>query len=110
MSGGELVVSQPSQLVPPQPYILVPMGNVQTPVQFITPHIPNAPKTIVVDTSEQTNEYEQPRSILRRPGSPSRFRSRSPSQSFNVNKVGGSSITDASAVPTNTKINIVKQG
>ena len=108
-----------TQQVLQQPYILLPLGNTQTPLQIINAPTPTAPKTIVVDTSPQAMEAEgmnmyRPRSILRRPNSPSRFsRSKSPT-SFNISKegesYGGSDISDASSIPPNTKFNIVKEG
>jgi hypothetical protein len=107
-----------TQQVLQQPYILLPLGNTQTPLQIINAPTPTAPKTIVVDTSPQAMEAEgmnmyRPRSILRRPNSPSRFsRSKSPT-SFNISKegesYGGSDISDASSIPPNTKFNIVKE-
>ena len=120
-----VAVSQPSQIVlqqqqtQQQPYMLVPLSSTQAPLQIVTTHIPNAPHTLVVDTSPQAMEAEgmntpqefRPKSILRRPNSPSRFsRPGSPTKaSFSVNKLD-SNISDASSVPTNARINIVKEG
>ena len=107
--GEGIVDSPPSQLLPQQPYMVIPMGPAAA-TQIITPQIPNAPQTLVIDTAGDN----MPRSILRRPNSPSRLRSRSPSQgrtapSFSINKLG-EGISEASSVPTNAKINIVKEG
>ena len=86
--------------------------------------IPNAPQTLVVDTSPQAMEADgidvsereiRPlRSILKRPNSPSRFnRSASPPQSqgkptFSINKLDSNESDTSSATPK-TRINIVKE-
>ena len=100
-------------------YVLMPLATAIQPttdVKIIQAQIPNASPTIVVDTSDQAMEAQgirtieaQPKSILKRPNSPSRFsRSRLTSPIPTINKMG-SDITEASAVPPATKINIVKE-
>ena len=112
-----LVVSQPQQ------YVLMPVASTIQPtneVKIIQAQIPNAQPTIVVDTSNQAMEAQgirsikeemmQPKSILKKPNSTSRFnRSRNnSSESLSVNKLD-SEISEASTIPSSAKINIVKE-
>ena len=55
------IMIQPTQMVPQiitqQPYVLVPMNTAQqVPLQVVSSQIPNAPQTLVVDTSPQAME------------------------------------------------------
>jgi hypothetical protein len=89
-------------------------------VKIIQAQIPNAQPTIVVDTSNQAMEAQgirsikqemmQPKSILKKPNSTSRFnRSRNnSSESLSINKLD-SEISEASTIPSSAKINIVKE-
>ena len=116
-----IIMSQPQQQ-----YVLMPLTTVQPvqTLQAIQSQVPNTQPTLIVDTSDQAMEAQgirtikeeiNPKSILKRSNSPSRFNSSrrspspSPSGSFSVNKLD-SDISEASSVPTNTKINIVKEG
>ena len=105
----ESVVQSPSQPVL-QNYVLMPVSSI------IQSQIPNAPPTIAVDTTAQGNPLK---SILRRPNSPSRFRgtmkAKSAKPSFSINKLeedtnsSSDNVTEASNVPYNTKVTIVKE-
>uniref|UniRef100_A0A6C0D7D4 DNA-directed RNA polymerase n=1 Tax=viral metagenome TaxID=1070528 RepID=A0A6C0D7D4_9ZZZZ len=139
-SAPSLIVQQPMMMTQQQ-YVLVPtMATQQVPLQVISSQVPNAPQTLVVDTSPQAMEADgidvsereiRPlRSILKRPNSPSRFnRSASPTRSqsqgqsqsqsqsqsqgqgkttFSINKLDSDEIRPN--VPSNTRINIVKEG
>ena len=122
------IMIQPTQMVPQiitqQPYVLVPMNTAQqVPLQVVSSQIPNAPQTLVVDTSPQAMEADginlterevRPlKSILKRPNSPSRFnRSSSPTnskQTFSINKLD-SNETEEPTPTSKTRINIVKEG
>jgi hypothetical protein len=84
---------------------------------MVQSQIPNAPATLVVDTSRQAMEAQgfpeqtqfRPKSILKRPNSPSRFSKSAPQTGFTVNKLDNV-ISEASSVPSNTKVTIIKEG
>jgi DNA-directed RNA polymerase II subunit RPB2 len=130
-----VVESAPSQLqqvqMVQQPVMMmVPMTAMPTMLpaaSVLQSQLPNAPPTLVVDTSQQAmmaqglppmaEEIRQPRSILKRPNSPSRFRSASPTglapkPTFSINKLDGtnSSSESASPISSNMRVNIVKEG
>jgi hypothetical protein len=108
-----VVQSQPTQV----PYVLMPLTAVAPPMAMVQSQIPNAPATLVVDTSRQAMEaqgFPEPnqiktKSILKRPNSPSRFSKPAPQTGFTVNKLDNS-ISEASSVPSNTKVTIIKEG
>ena len=90
---------------------------------LVQSQLPNAPPTLVVDTSPQAMmaqglpsmaEEVRPRSILRRPNSPSRFRSASPpTPSFSINKLDSTNSSNGESAPpvsSNMRVNIVKEG
>jgi len=100
-----------------QPYVLMPLQSSIAPMAVIQSAIPNAPPTLVVDTSEEAMEAEgftkeiQPlpnRSSMRRSSSPPRSR---PSRSVSfgsINKLD----SDTPSTPFTSKsvVNIVKEG
>lgn len=103
---------------PNKPYVLMPLAPSIAPMSIIQTGIPNAPATLVIDTSKEAMEAEgftreiqsngsSFRSITKKPNSASSTRSRSPS--FSVNKMGSDSSTDT---PANGKsvYNVVKEG
>jgi hypothetical protein len=108
-----VVQSQPQQV----PYVLMPLTAVAPPMAMVQSQIPNAPATLVVDTSRQAMEaqgFPEPnqiktKSILKRPNSPSRFSKSAPQTGFTVNKLDNN-ISEASSVPSNTKVTIIKEG
>ena len=117
-------MQQQIQQQTPTQYVLTPIPPAPIGAQIIQSQIPNAQPILAIDTSPQAmnqqglrtiqQEMVQPRSILKNSNSTSRFRSKSPSSnrsntSLSVNKLD-SGISDASDVPTHTKINIVKEG
>jgi hypothetical protein len=104
----------------------MPLAPSITPTTIIQTGIPNAPATLVIDTSKEAMEAEgftreiqsnastnastngsSFRSITKKPNSASSTRSRSPS--FSVNKMGSDSSSDT---PSNGKsvYNVVKEG
>ena len=102
-----------------QQYMLMPVTPTIQPMQIVQAQIPNAPPTLVVDTSPQAmeaggfsnNELPTIRSILKGGSS----RSTSPSSSsknttFSVSKLGSDSSSSTSSSSNNTRINIVKEG
>ena len=105
----------------PQPMMM--MMPVQTSASILQSQIPNAPPTLIVDTSQQAMQAQglptlaeevRPRSILKRPNSPSRFRSSGPPNqsaktSFSINKLDTNEGI-SSSTPSSTRINIVKEG
>jgi hypothetical protein len=129
-----VVESQPVVQMQTQPVMQMQMQPVMMmmPVpaaSVIESQVPNAPATLVVDTSQQAMQAQgiptlkedlRPRSILKRANSPSRFRSAtsssassSPKPTFSINKLdssdSGSGNSGSSSSPSNMKINIVKE-
>jgi len=126
-----IVQSQPTMQMQMQPMATMQMQ--MQPVMMMMPvqsQVPNAPATLVVDTSQQAMQAQgiptlkedlRPRSILKRPNSPSRFRSASNSPTnnsakptFSINKLdsseNGSGNTDSpSPSSSNMRVNIVKE-
>jgi hypothetical protein len=99
-----------------KPYVLMPIVPAISPISIIQTAIPNAPTTLVVDTSPEAMEAEgltkeiQPRSIMKKTSSPTSTRStRSQSPSFSVSKMSSDSSNDTS-VNGKSVINIVKEG
>jgi hypothetical protein len=107
---------------PNKPYVLMPLAPSIAPMSIIQTGIPNAPATLIIDTSKEAMEAEgftreiqsngstngsSFRSITKKTNSASSTRSRSPS--FSVNKMGSDSSTDT---PANGKsvYNVVKEG
>jgi hypothetical protein len=101
-----------------KPYVLMPIAPAISPMSIIQTAIPNAPATLVVDTSPEAMEAEglsreiqtnnsSFRSIMKKPSSASSTRSRT--TSFSVNKMGSDSSSDTS-VNGKSVINIVKEG
>ena len=104
-----------------KPYVLMPLVPSIAPTSIIQTGIPNAPATLVIDTSKEAMEAEgftreiqtngsSFRSIMKKPNSGSSSRSsRSQSPSFSVNKIGSDSSSDT---PSNGKsvYNVVKEG
>jgi DNA-directed RNA polymerase II subunit RPB2 len=124
-------IQQSVQLVQPsQMMMMMPVTAMPTMVpaaSLVQSQLPNAPPTLVVDTSPQAMmaqglpsmaEEVRPRSILRRPNSPSRFRSasptgRTPTPTFSINKLdngNGSNMESGPPVSSSTRVNIVKEG
>lgn len=131
-----VVQSQPTMMMMPQmsqQMQMQPMATMMQPVMMMMPvqsQVPNAPATLVVDTSQQAMQAQgiptlkedlRPRSILKRPNSPSRFRSasnsptsNSPKPTFSINKLDSSETNSGNTGPqssssSNMKINIVKE-
>ena len=130
-----VVQSQPVMQMQTQPVMQMQMQPVMMmmPVpaaSVIESQVPNAPATLVVDTSQQAMQAQgiptlkedlRPRSILKRANSPSRFRSASssstnsaPKTTFSINKLDSSDNSSGnsgspSASSSNMKINIVKE-
>lgn len=116
------------QMVQPQPMMMMmPVTTMQqfvpaTSASILQSQVPNAPPTLIVDTSQQAMQAQglptlaeevRPRSILKRPNSPSRFRSSSPTNqvskpTFSINKLDNNDGV-SSSTPSNTRINIVKE-
>ena len=109
----------------PQMMMMMPVTAMPTMVpaaSLVQSQLPNAPQTLVIDTSPQAMmaqglpsmaEEVRPRSILKRPTSPSRFRSAStPTPSFSINKLDSTSSSNgesAAPVSSNMRVNIVKE-
>jgi DNA-directed RNA polymerase II subunit RPB2 len=109
----------------PQMMMMMPVTAMPTMVpaaSLVQSQLPNAPQTLVIDTSPQAMmaqglpsmaEEVRPRSILKRPNSPSRFRSAStPTPSFSINKLDSTSSSNgesAAPVSSNMRVNIVKE-
>ena len=131
-----VVQSQPTMMMqqPIQQMQMQPMATMQMqPVMMMMPvqsQVPNAPATLVVDTSQQAMQAQgiptlkedlRPRSILKRPNSPSRFRSastspttNSPKATFSINKLdssesGSGNSGSPSPSSSNMRVNIVKE-
>ena len=118
-----VVQSAPIQMVQMVPQPMMMMMPVQTSASILQSQIPNAPPTLIVDTSQQAMQAQglptlaeevRPRSILKRPNSPSRFRSSGPPNqsaktSFSINKLDTNEGI-SSSTPSSTRINIVKEG
>jgi len=125
-----IVQSQPSQMVQTmqtQPVMMMmpvtAMPTMLPAASMYQSQIPNAPSTLVVDTSAQAmqaqglptmEEEVRPRSILKRANSPSRFRSNSPTNqnskiNFSINKLNEDDSTSRAPMTSNTRINIVKE-
>jgi hypothetical protein len=126
-----VVESQPVVQMQTQPVMMQPvMMMMPVPAaSVIESQVPNAPATLVVDTSQQAMQAQgiptlkedlRPRSILKRANSPSRFRSASnsptnssPKPTFSINKLdssdSGSGNSGSSSSSSNMKINIVKE-
>jgi DNA-directed RNA polymerase II subunit RPB2 len=126
-----VVQSQPT--IQMQTMQMQPIQTMMQPVMMMMPvqsQVPNAPATLVVDTSQQAMQAQgiptlkedlRPRSILKRPNSPSRFRSASNSPTnngakptFSINKLdssenGSGNADSSSSSSSNMKINIVKE-
>ena len=120
-----LQLMQPVQTVQTQPVMMMMMPSMVPTASILQSQVPNAPPTLVVDTSNQAMQAQglptmaeevRPRSILKRPNSPSRFQSASPTNNqkttFSINKLdsSNSSSNDEAPMTSNTKINIVKEG
>jgi hypothetical protein len=112
---------QPSQMMMMMPVTAMP--TMVPAASLVQSQLPNAPPTLVVDTSPQAMmaqglpsmaEEVRPRSILRRPNSPSRFRSASPpTPSFSINKLDSTNSSNGESAPpvsSNMRVNIVKEG
>jgi hypothetical protein len=125
-----IVQSQPSQMVQSiqtQPVMMMmpvtAMPTMLPAASMYQSQIPNAPSTLVVDTSAQAmqaqglptmEEEVRPRSILKRANSPSRFRSNSsanqaPKLNFSINKLNEDDSSSRAPMTSNTRINIVKE-
>jgi DNA-directed RNA polymerase II subunit RPB2 len=125
-----IVQSQPSQMVqsmqPQAVMMMMPVTAMPTMLPAASMYqsqIPNAPSTLVVDTSAQAmqaqglptmEEEVRPRSILKRANSPSRFRSNSPTNqapklNFSINKLNEDDSSSRAPMTSNTRINIVKE-
>jgi len=110
-------MQQPQMQMQMQPVMMmmpVPSATV------IQSQIPNAPATLVVDTSQQAMQAQglptlkeelRPRSILKRPNSPSRFRSENNSAkpAFSIKKLDSPENNSSSPSSSNMKVNIVKE-
>ena len=129
MTAQPMMMTAQPMMMTQQPYVLVPTNPTQVPLQVVNSQVPNAPQTLVVDTSPQAMEADgidvserevRPlRSILKRPNSPSRFnRSSSPTQTqrnsisgkptFSINKLDSG---ESQPMPSssNLKVNILKE-
>jgi DNA-directed RNA polymerase beta subunit len=125
-----IVQSQPSQMVQTmqtQPVMMMmpvtAMPTMLPAASMYQSQIPNAPSTLVVDTSAQAmqaqglptmEEEVRPRSILKRANSPSRFRSNIPTNqnskiNFSINKLNEDDSSSRAPMTSNTRINIVKE-
>jgi len=105
----------------PQMLMLMPVTTTSLPAaSMIQSQVPNAPPTLVVDTSQQAmqaqglpsmREEMRPRSILKKSNMPSRFGSSAlPKSSVSINKIDGAS--DSQTTPSNSgkmTLNIVKE-
>jgi hypothetical protein len=100
-----------------QPALQVVHPSIQ-PMQMVQAQIPNAPPTLVVDTSPEAMEAggytntDLPtiRSILKtsRTTSPSSSPTKSKTTTFSINKLGSNDSSTSSS--SSSKINIVKEG
>jgi hypothetical protein len=99
------------------PYVLMPLTAVAQPMSIIQSQIPNAPPTLVVDTSPQAMETEgflppsemKPRSILKNSNSPSRFSRPVQKPNFTISKLDSNNYEGAPAT-SDRKIIITKEG
>jgi len=105
-----------------QQYMLMPVSPTIQPMQIVQAQIPNAPPTLVVDTSAEAmeaggfsnNDLPTIRSILK--GGSKQSGSSSPSSkinkfsTFSVNKLGDGGNDNSSSFSNNGRINIVKEG
>jgi hypothetical protein len=99
------------------PYVLMPLTAMAQPMSIIQSQIPNAPPTLVVDTSPQAMETEgflppsemKPRSILKNSNSPSRFSRPVQKPNFTINKLDSNNYEGAPAT-SDRKIIITKEG
>jgi len=99
-------------------YVLMPITPSIQPMQMVQAQIPNAPPTLVVDTSPEAMEAggysntELPtiRSILKnsKETSPSSSSTKSKATIFSINKLGSNDSSSSSS--SSSKINIVKEG
>jgi hypothetical protein len=97
-------------------YVLMPITPSIQPMQIVQAQIPNAPPTLVVDTSPEAMEAggytnsELPtiRSILKTSRATSPPASLSKTTTFSVNKLGSNDSSTSSS--SSGKINIVKEG
>jgi len=116
-----LQLMQPVQTVQTQPVMMMMMPSMVPAASILQSQVPNAPPTLVVDTSNQAMQAQglptmaeevRPRSILKRENSPSRFRSAGPANNqkttFSINKLDSSN-EEAPPMTSNTRINIVKE-
>ena len=108
-----IIPSQPQQV----PYVLMPLTAVAQPMSIIQSQVPNAPPTLVVDTSPQAMETQgfvapseiKPKSILKNSNSSSRF-SRSVQQpNFTINKLDSNN-SEGTTNTSDRKIIITKEG
>lgn len=97
-------------------YVLMPITPSIQPMQMVQAQIPNAPPTLVVDTSPEAMEAggysntELPtiRSILKNSKATSPKSSSAKSTTFSINKLGSNDTSTSSS--SSSKINIVKEG
>ena len=99
-------------------YVLMPITPSIQPMQMVQAQIPNAPPTLVVDTSPEAMEAggysntELPtiRSILKnsKATSPSSSSTKTKATTFSINKLGSNDTSTSSS--SSSKINIVKEG
>ena len=118
----EMVLQQGTPLAPLAPlqqqggYVLMPITPSIQPMQMVQAQIPNAPPTLVVDTSPEAMEAggysntELPtiRSILKNSKATSPKSSSAKSTTFSINKLGSNDTSTSSS--SSSKINIVKEG
>ena len=114
----EMVLQQGAPLQQQGGYVLMPITPSIQPMQIVQAQIPNAPPTLVVDTSPEAMEAggytntELPtiRSILKnsKATSPSPSPSTTKTTTFSVNKLGSNDTSTSSS--SSSKINIVKEG
>jgi hypothetical protein len=123
----EMVLKQQETLLPQEQgtplqqqggYVLMPITPSIQPMQMVQAQIPNAPPTLVVDTSPEAMEAggysntELPtiRSILKnsKETSPSSSPTKSKATTFSINKLGSNDSSSSSS--SSSKINIVKEG
>ena len=97
-------------------YVLMPITPSIQPMQMVQAQIPNAPPTLVVDTSPEAMEAggytntELPtiRSILKNSKATSPKPSSAKATTFSINKLGSNDTSTSSS--SSSKINIVKEG